>query len=65
LKVINEKGKDLHLFNDSSTNSDECKIDEDERSYFSMSLEQPQAQPSGMIIDDQDLDESLMCENSY
>ena len=65
LKVINEKGKDLHLFNESSTNADESNLDEDERSYSSMSLDQPQAQPSGMIIDEEDLDESLMCENSY
>ena len=65
LKVINEKGKDLHLFNESSTNVDESNLDEDERSYSSMSLDQPQAQPSGMIIDEEDLDESLMWENSY
>jgi hypothetical protein len=40
-------------------------LDEDKISNSSMSLDQPQAQPSGMIIDEEDLDESLMCENSY
>ena len=65
LKVINEKGKDLHLFNESSTNVDESNLDEDEISNSSMSLDQPQAPQSGMIIDDDDLDESLMCGNSY
>ena len=64
LKVINEKGKDLHLFNESSTNVDESNLDEDEISNSSMSLDQPQALQSGMIIDEEDLDESLICENS-
>ena len=56
LKVINEKGKDLHLFNESSTNVDESNLDEDEISNSSMSLDQAQVQQSGMIIDEEDLD---------
>jgi len=32
LKVINEKGKDLHLFNESSTNVNESNLDKHERS---------------------------------
>jgi hypothetical protein len=65
LIVINEKGKDLHLFNESSTNVDESNLDEDEISNSSMSLDQRQAPQSGMIIDEEDLDVSLMSDNSY